>query len=865
MQTQIRLCGRVLTVVCLAFLAIGQLPLLRAQQDSSATLTGTVLDPHGKVVASAAVQVKSEASSLVRKVTTGGDGRFSVEGLPVGAYTVEASAPGFSTNSHKGVQVSAGGANDISISLSVQSLIQEVTVSATADDIPSVASQDSPVKALLDERSATSVIDSHFIQNFASPLADFGELVQMVPGTYSLNSNGVGLGQDKTYFRGFPDGDYDIDYDGIPFYDTNTPTHHSWAFFPAQWIGGVDFDRSPGSASTIGPTPFGGSIHLLSKEMPSEMNIRGSVSYGSFNTKLYDGEFDSGSFGPNSRSDLLVDVHRMSSFGYQTFNFQMRNAGELKYTYRISDNTMLTGYSGVIWLDSNTPNFSGPTRAQVAANGPNFLLTDNANPTLYTNYEYNFYHVPTDFEYIGLKSDLGHGWLLDVKPYTYSYYNHQNYANAVTLSEPSCDTPVTKKGVTAIPCAVDKLNSYRKFGLTSQISNTSKWGILRAGLWYEWAGTNRFQIPSDPLNNWADQTLPNFHEEFWTNSYQMYAEYQMNVTHKLKITAGLKGALYTMNLKQFADDGKTIGNLNGAAYIYNYAPYHSILPSIDANYHLLSNWSVYGQASAGNVVPPSSVFDYNQTVSSTNKTPGVQILPAPSTSKTIQTGSVLKLQRLTLDVDYYHIWFQNGYSSVTDPVSGEQDYYLTPSSITRGIEGEANVYFGRGISAYVNATDGKATYTGPLTASGVVFQAPSGLWVSQTPSNTEALGVTYQHKAWDAGFFDKRIGPQWIDNGSYHNQVYISPFSLSNLFMGYTIRSHSRFNQTQLRLSFNNLFDQHDVTNVTPTNSVVSPTTNGVTNPFLGTTALSTTDVMNLLPGRSIMLSVIFGFSPKNR
>ena len=86
------------------------------------------------------------------------------------------------------------------------------------------------------------------------------------PAPSPLSSNGVGLGQSKTYFRGFPDGDYDIDFDGIPFYDTNTPTHHSWAFFPAQFLGGIDFDRIPGTASTIGPTPFGGSIHLLSRD-----------------------------------------------------------------------------------------------------------------------------------------------------------------------------------------------------------------------------------------------------------------------------------------------------------------------------------------------------------------------------------------------------------------------------------------------------------------------------------------------------------------------------------------------------------------------------------------------------------------------
>jgi len=857
MQIQKRLCGRVLTIACMIFLGLGNLSPLTAQQNASGTLAGTVLDQHGSVIAGAIVQVKSDSGALAQKTTSGADGRFSLAGLSIGSYTVEVTAPGFAASSRKGVQVADGVAN-ISITLSVQSMVQQVTVT-------SVASQASPVKALLDERSAHSVIDSHYIQNFTSPVADYGELVQMVPGTFSLSSDGIGMGQSKTYFRGFPDGDYDIDFDGIPFYDTNSPTHHSWAFFPSQWDGGVDFDRSPGTASSIGPTPFGGNIHLLSKEMPTDLNIRANVAYGSWNTQLYDGEFDSASFAPESRSNVLIDVHHMTSDGYQTYNFQTRNAGDLKYQYRVNDHTFITGYSGVVWLDSNTPNFSGPTRAQVAANGPNFLATNNSNPTLYTDYQYNFYHVPTDFEYVGVKSDLGHGWLLDIKPYTYSYNNQQNYANAVSLTEPYCSTPITKKGVTAIPCAVDKLNSYRKYGETSQISNTSKVGVFRAGLWYEFARTNRYQIPSDPLNGWTDQLLGNFHEMFHTDSFQAYAEYEFHVTQKLKVTAGVKMAAYTLNLQQFADDGKTIGNLGGQPFIRNHGHYNSFLPSIDANYRLRSNWSIYGQVATGSVVPPSSVFDFNQTISASNPTPGIETLPKPTTALTFQTGTVFKIQHLTLDADYYHTNFQNPYSTTTDPTTGEQVNFLAPSSITRGVEGEANIYFGHGFSAYTNATYGRATYTGSETVSGVTFQTPSGLWVAQTPSNTEAFGVTYQPKSWDIGFFDKRIGPEWQDNGSYHNQVPVNPFSLTSMYVGYSIRGHSFFNQTQIRLALNNAFDNHNITTVTPTGSVVSPTSGGVTNPFLGTTAVSPTDVLTLLPGRSIVVSLIVGISPRNR
>ncbi len=207
---------------------------------------------------------------------------------------MQVDAPGFNTTRKTGVQLASGQPLDLPITLELGNVSEEITVEAS--EVNSVAAALAPMDALLEEttRPSHTEITQAFINNYTSPLADYGEVVQMAPGTFTLNGNGVGLGQSKTYFRGFPDGDYDIDFDGIPFYDTNSPTHHSWAFFPSQWLGGVDFDRSPGTASTIGPTPFGGSIHLLSRDVSPVQSIRGGVSYGSWGTLLADVQYDSG-------------------------------------------------------------------------------------------------------------------------------------------------------------------------------------------------------------------------------------------------------------------------------------------------------------------------------------------------------------------------------------------------------------------------------------------------------------------------------------------------------------------------------------------------------------------------------------------
>jgi iron complex outermembrane receptor protein len=877
---------------------------------STSALDGTVVDNKGGLIANAVVILRNDASGRTRTVTADSAGHFSVANLPIGTYTVDASAPGFATFTRKGVQVADGQPTTVSFTLQIGSAAADVTVEADATG--SIAATLAPMDALLTETSARTEITGAMIQNFMSPVADYGEAVEMAPGTFTTNSNGVGLGQSKTYFRGFPDGDYDIKFDGIPWSDTNSVSHHSWAFFPTQFLGSIDFDRSPGTASTIGYAPFGGSINLLSKPFSPVQNIRGEASYGSFNTKLFDGEYDSGSFGPGHKFNINVDVHHLGSDGYQTYNYQTRNAGDIQVQYKLSDKTTITGYSAVIWLDANTPNFNA-TRCQMfgaganytctganapfAGSGLNFYLTNNSDPLLYLDYQYNYYHVPTDFEYAGVHKEFGKSWVFDFKAYTYNYDNSEKYSNAVPITDDAslvgttyaplnvtikntCNTLVKNK----YTCGVDKYNSYRTYGETSQLSQVSKFGVLRAGMWYAWSNTNRHQYPADPLQHWLDAPLPNFKETFVQDSYQPFAEYEFHATSKLFITPGVKFSYFTIGTKQFADNGGKIGGLgsnNPAAFIANGGSYFATLPSVAGNYRIRNNWSAYAQYATGTIDPPSSTFDFAQSATGTP----VSVLPKQQKTTTYQTGTVLKLKRVTLDLDYFHVHFATGYSSFTPLNTGEPVYYPTPPSLTQGIEAESNISLYRGLSLYLNASYDDAKYTGNAvtycnpsaagctsTTPTITTPTPSGLWVANTPSDIFTEGLTYQHRAWDAGIFNKTVGTQRLDNGAFHNEATISPFTLTNLFLNYTVHGNSRFNNTKLRLSFNNLFNEHNITGDSIAGSITANTitANGTTytDPFNSNEAVtppSGADAISVLPGRSVMFAVTFGFNPHGR
>lgn len=829
--------------------------LSSSAQGNLGSIQGVVTDVQNRPIQGASVAIVAP-SQVERTAVTGAEGKFVVSGLSAGTYSVQTSAVGFATDERHAIVVAAGQMADVSVALSVASVAEEVTVEAEADT--SIASQLSPVKAVLDAGSARTEITSGYISEFTSPVTDFSDIIQIAPGTVSWSNNGIGDGQAKIYFRGFVDDDYTMTWDGVPFEDANDPSHHSWAYVPAPAIGYVDFDRSPGTAADMGPANFGGSIHMFSPKLDDTMSARASESYGSWNTEQILGEVNSGLFGgKNPKNNMWFEGHHQTSDGYLTNSPQVRTAASLKFNHKISDNTNFTLIGTSVIVDANTPN-NDTTRQQIQDHGDNYLLDSNQyNPDGSLNaqfYRYYTYHVPTNFEIATLTGDLGRGWKGDSKSYTYSYSNHQHYQNAQD-SDLLAPTPI-EEPVNATS-GIDKMNQYNRVGEIGSVSYASHYGVFRAGGWWEYTPTNRYQIKSNPAQGFVHApglSAIKFHENFNITTAQPYAEFQLVSIPRWTITAGIKDAFFRMWLKQFAD-GKVVGNLGGNPWVTHAANYNSWLPSFEANFRIKNNWSVYGQYGRGSIIPFSSVFDVTGAQ--------VAVTPPPTIASTYQGGTVLKLNRLSLDGDVYHIHFVNQYSSFTPssgPDAGFTYYYATPPSNTNGVEGEGNLYLARGLSLFLNGTFGEAKYessSGQAATATTPAVAPSpSAWVASAPHDTESLGMTFQQKAWDVGFFNKRVGNRWNDDGAYHQVVPLDPFWMSNFFFNYTIRNGSRFDQSKIKLSVNNVLDSHDIATISPANSVSNSLVLYTPSPL---------DTLQLLPGRSVMITFQLGLSPKER
>ena len=110
------------------------------------------------------------------------------------------------------------------------------------------------------------------------------------------------------------------------------------------------------------------------------------------------------------------------------------------------------------------------------------------------------------------------------------------------------------------------------------------------------------------------------------------------------------------------------------------------------------------------------------------------------------------------------------------------------------------------------------------------------------------------------------MGQYYNDNGSLSYKINgiaipvpvdeaitISPFGLTNVFVNYTIKNSSRLRGTKIQLAVNNLANNHNIVGVTPGTAAT------IAVPYVQ----SSSDLLNLLPGRSITLTITGGYAPR--
>lgn len=672
--------------------------------------------------------------------------------------------------------------------------LEQVVVTAPRGQAANLAPATAPLAAF----QPTAIVTRTFIEDSIADTSDFTGALVNTPSVSAVNNNGPGLSEKDAVIRGFGDGEYNVRYDGIPFGDTNDPTHHSTAYFPASTLGAVQVDRGPGQAGDLGQANFGGAIELYSRTLSDTPYAQQKVTAGSWNTFNFVTTLQSGPLDALHGTKITANFQELFSDGALSYAKVREYNQFLKIETPLGEDwtlTMLaTHNSGKI----HEPDNNGATLAQVAAYGKDFSMNNDPSTPLYQGY--NTVRKRTDFEYIRVTGDVGDGFGLENTAYTYYYDNQTLSAADVTQNQAEVAAGIFPKsavGTKAGPAGnkdiigYDKLNHYRVWGDILRGSKDFGFGQLRVGAWYETSFTNRHRFDLDRTLNLpnpiekapATGPVPPADIQFLEHSkwfqYQLFADFEWRPTEALTVTPGIKYLDFT---RKVGSPVESKSRLVGQTSSINFT---KTLPFLTVNYRLADNWSVYGQYAKGFLIPPLKVFY----VPNDSLNAGLK----PQQSTNYQLGSVYNAARLTLDGDIYYIEFTDKFASV-GPKSDPYYTNLPGTTKYKGIEGQASFLVSGGLSVFVNGSINSA-------------KDDTGLTIANAPKWTAGAGIIYKHDGWSVSLLNKFVGPQWADDGEPADYK-IGSYSNTNLVVGYD------FGRVKAQVGLYNLFDQRDVTDI---------------------------------------------------
>src|SRR5690348_12305428 len=181
---------RTLSGIALSFLAA----LGAFAQSDRGTITGTVSDPAGAVIASAAIEARSVATGAVYAAASSATGNYTIAQLPAGNYELAVTVPGFKRYLREGLQVEVAGTLRIDPILEVGAATESVTVEAAAPLLKteggevshSIATQtldDLPILTLTGAAASGGSLST--LGNIRNPLSS----VQLLPGARLSTDN----------------------------------------------------------------------------------------------------------------------------------------------------------------------------------------------------------------------------------------------------------------------------------------------------------------------------------------------------------------------------------------------------------------------------------------------------------------------------------------------------------------------------------------------------------------------------------------------------------------------------------------------------------------------------------------------------
>jgi len=156
-------------------------------QSDRGTITGTVSDPAGAIVAGAKVEARSVATSSVHEVASTETGNFTLSQLPAGSYELTVTVAGFKRFVRQNITVQVAGTVRIDVPLEVGATSESVTVTESTALLKTESGELSH-NMTTDRVDNLPVINLGFgagVGNVRNPL----QAINLIPGSSFANDN----------------------------------------------------------------------------------------------------------------------------------------------------------------------------------------------------------------------------------------------------------------------------------------------------------------------------------------------------------------------------------------------------------------------------------------------------------------------------------------------------------------------------------------------------------------------------------------------------------------------------------------------------------------------------------------------------
>ena len=265
-------------------------PMALAQ--TSAVVSGKVLDTAGAVIPDATVSLTDLATQKVLHTTTGPDGQYTFSGIPSNPQLVVIEKSGFQSFTQR-VSLATQASVTVNATLAVATLEDSVVVRGTV--VPEAEPVPTRDDVMLTDRTIR-VLDRKQL-DAAGPMAGGAQMMAATPGAnvvgygqtgatkYTVLLNGIqqGWAGEATSFTA--PGSLGITYDGVPVADPATGLWQSATVPQNLLMQNLDVTYGPGSPDARWYTDVGGRVEFTPIQPTEGMHASVSATYGQFNQR----------------------------------------------------------------------------------------------------------------------------------------------------------------------------------------------------------------------------------------------------------------------------------------------------------------------------------------------------------------------------------------------------------------------------------------------------------------------------------------------------------------------------------------------------------------------------------------------------